>query len=131
MSLLDETAVRWLRPANRQYRSDDNDRHRLTPAHRNRHILDAHCNRVTTDNALMKHLDFGALDEPELDQAAFELKRRQRGTGLAGGKPMDHPGKAAIGEAQGHLRVGAVNAGHDVLFSTTGLKVKLGGLKHG
>src|SRR5579863_1785192 len=98
--------------------SNDNDGHRLAPSHRDRDVLDADRNRVAPDDAFVKHLDLGAFHESEFDQATFELDRGKRGTGSVGGKVMDHPGIAALGQAQGNLRgrIGLLDGGHGLYF---------------
>ena len=63
-------------------------------------VLDADGDRVAPDQALVQHLDPGALDEAELDQPAFELDGRQRRAGVIGGEVLDHAGIAALGQAQ-------------------------------
>ena len=39
-------------------------------------FVDANRDRIAADNALVQHLDPGAFDEAELDQPAFEFRRR-------------------------------------------------------
>ena len=79
--------------------SDNNDGHRLTPAHGDRDVLDADGDRIASDNALMQHLDPGAFDKAEFDQPAFKFDRRQRGAGAAGRDVVDHAGIAALNQA--------------------------------
>jgi len=58
--------------------------------------------RITPDDALVQHLDPGAFDKAELDQAAFELDVGQRGAGLGGGDAMDHAEKPRLASPSGN-----------------------------
>src|SRR4029077_20314578 len=98
--------------------SGDDDRHCLTPAHRDRDVLDAYRDRIAPDHALMQHLDPCALDKAEFDQAAFELGVGPRRSRAAGIEVLNHAGKAAAGEAQRHLRPRMVVFGHDLYFQS-------------
>ena len=87
--------------------SGDDNGHGLAPAHRDGDVLDAHRDRIAADDALMQHLDPGALDEAEFDQPAFEFDRptapsrlrRRRGVGS---RPRSRawPVPAAIADAR-------------------------------
>ena len=66
--------------------SGDNDRHGLAPADGDRDVLDANRDRIASDDALVQHLDPGAFDEAEFDQAAFEFDVRQRRARAAGAR---------------------------------------------
>ena len=98
--------------------SNDYDGHRLAPAHRNRDVLDANGNRITPENALVKYLDAGSLDEAEFDETAFEFDRGKRGVHGSGIKMLDHAGIAALGEAEPHLgrRIALIDGGHGLYF---------------
>ena len=78
--------------------------HGLAAAHRDGDVLDADRDRIAPDEALMQHLDPGALDEAELDQPAFELDGRQRRAGIAGGRGGESRREAALGQSQRQLR---------------------------
>ena len=51
------------------------------PAQRDGGMIDPHRDRVAAERPLMQNLDMGALDEAELDQAAFDFAGRQAGSG--------------------------------------------------
>ena len=53
------------------------DGHRFAAPQRHRCIVDPHRDRVAAEPALMQNFDAGAFDEAKLQQAAFQLLRRQ------------------------------------------------------
>ena len=73
----------------------------------------------------MQHLDPGAFDETEFDQAAFEFNGRQRGARIAGGEVLDHARIATLGQSERQLWANIVLPGA-LPFIVTGLRLAVG-----
>ena len=63
-------------------------------------MRDAHRNRIATEQALVQHLDVGALDEAQLDQTTLELGRWQTGRDSVGDDSVDATSEAHAGVAK-------------------------------